>query len=276
MNHKSLLAITVILFSTRIFSQEVDPQNFIAYINDDDVNIRNLPSIKEGLVISKTNTGEKIRVIRRTEEKDTINNINTYWFMVDFGKTRNISGWVFGKYISFAKENLNDFWNTTDDSRLIVSRTILYRNYFGDNLLVKTFGEAIKNTFDLQRIANLGFKDLPGDQIIDYLKESGYTKLREYKTKYGKLIAFVNTKENKWYFGSLEIENELSDNIIYLGMKFTDLTKLFGDKYHLENGYFQYYMNEDYDKYQGAVVDKLFRFCTNLAVFEAAPLVNHS
>jgi hypothetical protein len=75
------------------------PDNF-TYINDDNVNVRELPSIKSK-VITKLLKGAKLIVSGISEKSDNIDGEICYWLRIAKQEDPKIKplGWVFGKYV---------------------------------------------------------------------------------------------------------------------------------------------------------------------------------
>ncbi len=66
-------------------------------ISADQVNVRDLPSVDESKVVFQLNEGDVCTVLRRTDEKMEIKDMNDYWYKIDYnGET----GWVYGHHTS--------------------------------------------------------------------------------------------------------------------------------------------------------------------------------
>jgi len=70
-----------------------------AVVNDDHVNIRNLPNIN-GKVIDKLYKGKAIQAIEISDSIEKINDFEDYWIKI---KYNNIEGWIYGYYLDFSK-----------------------------------------------------------------------------------------------------------------------------------------------------------------------------
>ena len=68
-------------------------------INDDNLNVRAIPSIK-GKKLRKLNKGDKIRIVGISREKYFIDNFNGHWFQISLDGEYS-HGWVFSKYVNF-------------------------------------------------------------------------------------------------------------------------------------------------------------------------------
>lgn len=73
--------------------------SYNTYIKDDNVNVRNIPSLR-GEVLGKLNRNYPIEIIGVSSEKDYIDNYSGYWFSIRVNE-EGIGGWVFSKYINF-------------------------------------------------------------------------------------------------------------------------------------------------------------------------------
>jgi hypothetical protein len=86
------------------FSQETNQIkniNKYSYINDDNVNVRELPTKKSGIV-KKINKDSKIVITGVSEKPESIDGTICYWLRInEVEKGKEIPvGWVFGKYIA--------------------------------------------------------------------------------------------------------------------------------------------------------------------------------
>jgi hypothetical protein len=69
------------------------------FINDDRVNIRNLPTTSGSTVMGQLNNGDDIVIIARTESKVSVQGMNDYWYKI----SSPVRGWVFGEFVTLDK-----------------------------------------------------------------------------------------------------------------------------------------------------------------------------
>jgi hypothetical protein len=83
-----------------VSSEEKFPMGGTFYntiINDNNVNIRNLPSLT-GKIITQLNNGSKIKVIGISPGRQFIDNFNGHW--INIALSNDSVGWVFEKYVN--------------------------------------------------------------------------------------------------------------------------------------------------------------------------------
>lgn len=83
-----------IAFSELAGKLEIEEISASAIVNDDNVNIRDLPSIENGAVIITVNSGDELDIRGRTKEEITINGITDRWY-----NTTEPEGWIFGAFL---------------------------------------------------------------------------------------------------------------------------------------------------------------------------------
>ena len=71
----------------------------ITNINENDVNIRNYPSL-DGEIIYKAQKDDIVLILGFSGEKEQIDGFEGYWLKIKFEKNENIAGWIFSKYIN--------------------------------------------------------------------------------------------------------------------------------------------------------------------------------
>ncbi len=87
--------------------QEYLPLSGQAVCNDNNVRIRDSPSIHEGSVIGVLHKDDKVRLKAETRTTETIDGRTAAWYELTFGE---ITGWVFGGYI----DKLIDIYNEAE------------------------------------------------------------------------------------------------------------------------------------------------------------------
>jgi hypothetical protein len=102
-----LIILTMMLTGALLFAHadyDALPVSDWPFVNDDNVRIRTLPSIKYSKIITKLDKGTPIRVVGELDETETIDGEEYRWLRVFL--SNGSEGWVYGKYISFS-ENLS-------------------------------------------------------------------------------------------------------------------------------------------------------------------------
>jgi hypothetical protein len=178
----------MICTSALIYSQNI--------INDNNVNVRDYPSVLTGKVICKINKDTKVNIHCQTNIPDTINGKTNYWFQVETTDGK-INGWVFGDFISLGKDNYIIKVVKENILRIKYANELLRTLYNGDGL----------TTYNIKLLQNYKLKDSKTTTFWQ-MKESGFTQLNTYETEFGELIAFVNTQKSIWRFNGLKIEKK--------------------------------------------------------------------
>lgn len=189
---KILLVIFFTVITTVVYSQNI--------INDNNVNVRDYPSVSQGKLVGQLNTNQKVSVYYKTKSMDTINGKTNYWYKIET-VDKKITGWIFGDFIKLGKDNYIIEVVKENILRIQNANELLNKLFHGDGL----------TAYNLDLIKNYKVKE---SQLTSFwqMNESGYTQLNTYDTEYGELIAFVNIKENTWRFEGLKItKNNISE-----------------------------------------------------------------
>jgi len=72
----------------------VEEISAIGIVNDDNVNIRDLPSVETGNVVMTVNSRDKLDISGRTKKEFTIQGITARWY-----RTSTPEGWIFGAFL---------------------------------------------------------------------------------------------------------------------------------------------------------------------------------
>ena len=72
----------------------VEEISAVGIVNDDNVNIRDLPSVENGNIVMTVNTGDKLDITGRTKAEFTIQGITARWY-----RTSTPEGWIFGAFL---------------------------------------------------------------------------------------------------------------------------------------------------------------------------------
>jgi murein DD-endopeptidase MepM/ murein hydrolase activator NlpD len=79
-----------------IHSSKKIPERVFAFVNDENVRFRSEPNTAS-TIIDKLNFAEKIEIIVKSKEEDTIGGVKSSWFLVR--RESENEGWVFGSFI---------------------------------------------------------------------------------------------------------------------------------------------------------------------------------
>jgi hypothetical protein len=71
----------------------------VAIVSGERVRIRKNPVINLKNIITTLSFGDKVRIIKKSAEQDTLENENNFWYYVELNDKSQ--GWVFGKYLQF-------------------------------------------------------------------------------------------------------------------------------------------------------------------------------
>ena len=81
------------------FIHDISNNSVHAIINSNNVNFRKTPTMVDSNIFREFNLYEEIRVLQRSDFKQTIGNVNAYWYKVRADD--DIEGWVYGQYLFF-------------------------------------------------------------------------------------------------------------------------------------------------------------------------------
>jgi len=81
------------------FIQDISDNSVNAIINSNNVNLREDHIIDDNNVIREFNLNEIIKVLQRSNFKQSIGNVNAYWYKVSTDD--GIEGWVYGQHLIF-------------------------------------------------------------------------------------------------------------------------------------------------------------------------------
>jgi len=124
---KHTFVIFFILFASKIYSFDT------FFCIDGPLRIRNSPNLSSAQ-IGFLNLFDKATILEKIENKVTINNINDFWYKIDFN---GLTGYVFGGYGIVLKdiyeiENIDDFLKLIPEKTSIYdSRRFLYTGEYG-------------------------------------------------------------------------------------------------------------------------------------------------
>ncbi len=96
---RKLISLVIFLFPVFLFSQE-----FIGFVNDDFVRLREEPGL-EGNVVAVLSKGEKIKITGRTETRDFISGNNSHWLEVFY---QNQTAWIYAAFVNLEKKRYQD------------------------------------------------------------------------------------------------------------------------------------------------------------------------
>ena len=207
-----------------------------SFINDDNVNLRSFPSIKDSSVLLKLYSKTNISIDAKTIEMDNIDSDKFPWYYISTDDGN--SGWVYGKYVTEGeKENYQIF-----------SIKKMYRNLYADLLIRKLLGNEMNETFDIKQLSKFTLISIR-DTTFWQMEESGFTKYAIYATDYGTLTIYLNEKEGIWKYAGVSISKKNISDYFEYGISLKEWTERVGSDYSLRNNRIEYDENEEYDKY---------------------------
>ncbi|GHV59894.1 hypothetical protein AGMMS49579_27330 [Spirochaetia bacterium] len=88
--------IMLLAISFNIYPDEILENNYLATLNDSNVRLRTAPNLNSE-IITLLNINEIVTILGVNEERQIIENMDSYWFNVQTGD--NKIGWVYGFYL---------------------------------------------------------------------------------------------------------------------------------------------------------------------------------
>lgn len=161
----------------------------LPFVNDSDVNIRKSPELLPDNKIGKFEKSDYVTVRLVTKEKEKIGKKAYPWYYIQ-GYDKDLSGWIYGEYISVNKDYYMDVWSPQE-----ITIDFPKRCYYFDKLIEKS-----KTSFLDSEEKLIIAKDkmtIIGDTGLWYLKET-CPKICDYKTEYGYARIHINEETQSW------------------------------------------------------------------------------
>lgn len=247
---KNVVIVLLVLINHWLFSQ------VNSYVNDNDVNVRDRPSIVNSKVIDKLSKNQKVKIQMMTMVKDKIKEDQYYWYLIEYKTTGY--GWIFGKYLNSGNIEKNI-------ERYVTGRDI--RNFYGKKIITNLFGDSINYEYSNELIKD---NQLISSQKTTFwqMEDSGFTDLNTYKTKWGEIICWVNNDIKKWRLSGIKINESNISNILRLGMSIEEMKSIIGDDFEIKDNEVTFQVNIDYDLFayvckinEGAISEISFFIC---------------
>ena len=244
--------ILVSIFSLMLFLIYINnlnaQQNPMATISHDRVNIRNYPDTITGTVNFQLNTGQRIHIFYRTNERKIVNGMTNYWYyiIVYDGEFRNQWGWVFGEYVRFSVGWEEEYWTNMAPGRYTIDERTAYKNIAAREILRLLVYRGNDTTPRIELLEPFSLIS-SADPDLWYLRENWNSKNR-YETYFGSLLVYVNEERGRWLFASITINQYIEGLIVYPGMTVEELIEIFGNEYY-RSIYGMDYYNEYFDTY---------------------------
>lgn len=176
---RKLISLVIFLFPVFLFSQE-----FIGFVNDDFVRLREEPGL-EGKIIRHLNNKESVTYVA---SKDFFDGAEFKWLKV---KTAKDEGWMYGEFISMIKPEMFRM-RYVEDMGIVTRKGIIYSGMKEEELL-KILGEPRKKSYDSSY----------NDYTYDYEEQEGLIFLVH---QYNKRIHHIIIKSAKHsLFGNIKV-----------------------------------------------------------------------
>jgi len=217
-------------------------------INGTNVRIRNLPHVTFSKILGLSDKGDSVKVIAVTKDAIKIDSDVYPWYQVEIPK-KNLSGWVYGKYITFKKDFGIERW----DINSILSSRIISRTYFDE--LQKVLG--IDHSGGNLRYALKGVKKIISSESIEF--QGASLKQVRLQTDYGETMVFESKDGKYGWVGSTisyDVAYARTKFEIRIGMKYDELISVLGvpeEDIVSNNGritFHKFYYNPGYDSTQ--------------------------
>lgn len=173
---KKIIFLILFLSSYSIFGQSIEINKIMIVSATSGLRVRNLPSVNSGthLVIRY---GEILFINGRTENRESINGINDYWYSYDMDSVGKV--WVFGGYLTeyFENDPIVGWWSVEGNK---------------NNYWIFQYNEIFKNILRHNMLEYVGkYKILINDIIIDYVY---YTDFSIGHDEYGESTEYHETR----------------------------------------------------------------------------------
>jgi hypothetical protein len=229
---KKMLAIAIMTLMGGILFAYVNYDDVPAadwpFVNDDNVRVRTLPSLKYSEVIAKLNEGSRIRVAGESDETETVDGEAYRWFRVLLSDGRD--GWIYGKYISFTDKLPED---EVIDQYAICSKAEtlgadLYNELLYGVLRVRIGDQGAERAIRAYRSSNEAIDDCEESKVYDVVEGEALShsdRFSVYAFKYGKIYLFDDYDE----FRRISIQREMPNKYhVQVGMSIDAAKSILG------------------------------------------------
>jgi murein DD-endopeptidase MepM/ murein hydrolase activator NlpD len=191
--------------SQEIHSSKRVPQRVFAFVNDDNVRFRAEPNTSSA-VIDKLTFAEKIEIIVKSKEEDTIDGVKSPWFLVR--RESENEGWVFGGFIQKnkpeKKKTIEDVKPDNDKS----DKTVIKDGQFGVPVIgtrSSNFGYRVHPVTKKTQNFHQGIDIAAPRGTSVKASADGIVRLAGWNNNgYGNLIVIEHEKDVSTYYGHLE------------------------------------------------------------------------
>ena len=159
------------------------------FVNDSDVNIRKSPEILPDNKVGKFEKGDYVTVRMVTKEKEKIGNKAYPWYYIQ-GYDKELSGWIYGEYISVNQDYYMDVWAPREVTIKFPKRCFYFNKLIEKS---KTYFIDSDNKFilDETKMSNIG------ETGLWYIKES-CPNICTYSTEFGSVRIHYNKDTRTW------------------------------------------------------------------------------
>ena len=201
----------------------------LPFVNDGDVNIRKSPELLSDNIIGQFEKGDYVTVRFVTEEEDKIGGKSYPWYFIQ-GWGKELSGWIYGQYISVKEDYYMEVWNPTP-----VTIKFPKRKYYFDKLMEKSKSEFLDSNDKLiiakDKMSNIS------ETGLWYIKESCPNRCN-YATDFGYANIFYNEDTRDW----APLQYVFSENKCceIVGMTLEEMKKRLGEDFFEIDGIITY------------------------------------
>ncbi len=196
------------------------------YINADRLRVRDLPVLQMSNILTHLNSNTPIKIRAITTDLYEINGESFPWYQIETLDDDSITGWVYGKYVSFRDDYPLEFWLEEH----FIQRVGLW-NYekiaFQRQIIAELTGD-LSFRISKERLDNYQLLQNT-DRTIPNFQQSN---LQEYRTPFGRLWILHNENDDSFIVASIIITNFVSSEYkINVGDTVADISSNIGEEY---------------------------------------------
>ncbi len=219
-------------------------EDALPFCNTERLRVRSLPNIEWGSISGYLNTGDLVNIHNATIEKFELNGEMYPWYRINKRHGENISGWVYGKYISFKDDYAETFWLDNGSIQKIDS---------------KSLNPIILRKQILHKYLNLSNDFVPSSWIQnkECISETAMTAeiyssctLREYSTVFGTIQILYQEGNSRFDIAKIIINSfDSSDLIVSMNDNIDIIKSTFGKQYTEKQDEISFWIDPMYDVY---------------------------
>ncbi|HUX20398.1 MAG TPA: SH3 domain-containing protein [Spirochaetia bacterium] len=224
----------------------------LPFVNSGGLRVRDFPSVDGGTILGMLDEGTRLNIEAVTGWTDSIDGGAFPWYRVQSRSSPRLSGWVFGKYVSFQPKYPEQFWDPSVVSRGHMNRVLLVRQ-----LSSAFFGSfTIKISDSLLNRATL-MKETPYN--ADHPSDSTF---RTYRTSYGDFVISYRKDQNEHLVILIEVNRRVPGLLLNVGDTTQALDAALGSDHTLRDGELTYPVSQSLDAYAVSVSTKAGKITT--------------